>query len=143
MNRNTITKKICENCGKEYTAKSNNSKYCSEQCKRIVMRKQRTDRRNSNPIKKGFAEDIRMSYAFRCALCFWKSGSMENDGCELHHIKPVCEGGEHTQDNLILLCPNCHKLVHLGIIPNEILEAGNRRARDPKTSVPLAIIGAL
>jgi hypothetical protein len=31
---------------------------------------------------------------------------------EWHHIKPVSEGGEHSVDNLILLCSCHHKLVH-------------------------------
>ncbi len=31
-----------------------------------------------------------------------------------HHIFEFAEGGEHTADNLILLCPNCHRRVHKG-----------------------------
>lgn len=28
---------------------------------------------------------------------------------QVHHIIPVSEGGDNEQENLILLCPNCHK----------------------------------
>ncbi|MCB0392644.1 MAG: HNH endonuclease, partial [Bdellovibrionales bacterium] len=41
----------------------------------------------------------------------------------LHHKKPVSQGGEHSVDNLISLCPAHHELAHL------ILESG--RAKDP------------
>lgn len=32
---------------------------------------------------------------------------------EVHHIKPVSEGGQNFYDNLIPLCADCHKRVHL------------------------------
>ena len=35
---------------------------------------------------------------------------------QIHHIKPICEGGDNEEDNLIILCPNCHKSVHSGLI---------------------------
>lgn len=31
----------------------------------------------------------------------------------VHHIRPVSEGGLGAKDNLALLCPNCHSIVHL------------------------------
>ena len=33
---------------------------------------------------------------------------------DAHHIIPVCGGGKDTLSNLITLCPNCHRLVHIG-----------------------------
>lgn len=42
-------------------------------------------------------------------------------GCEIHHIKPLSEGGDNLSSNLILLCPNCHKQAHAGIISREQL----------------------
>jgi 5-methylcytosine-specific restriction endonuclease McrA len=30
---------------------------------------------------------------------------------EIHHIKPVNEGGNGWPDNLVHLCPNCHRVV--------------------------------
>lgn len=44
-------------------------------------------------------------------------------GCEIHHINPIAEGGDNSSENLILLCPNCHKKVHAGVIPKEQLLA--------------------
>jgi len=33
---------------------------------------------------------------------------------EVHHCKPLAEGGEDTTENALALCPNCHREVHHG-----------------------------
>lgn len=33
-------------------------------------------------------------------------------GTELHHRKLLSQGGEHTVENLILLCTHCHRWAH-------------------------------
>ncbi|MHB2155765.1 HNH endonuclease [Calditrichota bacterium GD2] len=33
---------------------------------------------------------------------------------EIHHIIPLSEGGSDTIDNVIALCPNCHRKRHYG-----------------------------
>ncbi|XXD08742.1 HNH endonuclease [Klebsiella sp. R445] len=33
---------------------------------------------------------------------------------EVHHIKPLSEGGLDTVENAIALCPNCHRQAHFG-----------------------------
>ena len=45
------------------------------------------------------------------------------NGLHIHHINEVSNGGEHTQDNVIILCPNSHNCVHLGIISGEQLNS--------------------
>lgn len=39
-----------------------------------------------------------------CAKCHRKT-----QGVEAHHIRPVGKGGDDTEDNLAVLCPNCHR----------------------------------
>jgi hypothetical protein len=41
---------------------------------------------------------------------------------ELHHIEWVKDGGGNGAENLIALCPNCHSLHTLGLIPREAIE---------------------
>ena len=47
------------------------------------------------------------------------NGTCEICGCnifpilEFHHIKMVCEGGNNDYDNIKLICPNCHSLIHI------------------------------
>ena len=43
-----------------------------------------------------------------CSVCGFHAGRI----LRLHHIIPVSEGGTNDASNLILLCPNCHDLVH-------------------------------
>jgi 5-methylcytosine-specific restriction enzyme A len=33
---------------------------------------------------------------------------------EVHHRKPLAEGGEDTIENAIAMCPNCHRKAHHG-----------------------------
>jgi len=47
-----------------------------------------------------------------CYFCKWNASS-----CDFHHIKPVHKGGLDTQDNLVKICPNCHRLMHRVVIP--------------------------
>lgn len=39
---------------------------------------------------------------------------------ELHHINMVSNGGSNIYDNIELLCPNCHSLLHILIKMNDI-----------------------
>ena len=47
----------------------------------------------------------------RCTIC--------KENCyDLHHINFLNDGGKTEYDNLIALCPNCHRRVHKENIPN-------------------------
>ena len=45
-----------------------------------------------------------------CELCYEKGILVPVD--EVHHIKPLSEGGTHDQGNLIALCKSCHAKIH-------------------------------
>ena len=47
----------------------------------------------------------------RCTIC-------QAPLLEIHHIKPLEQGGETTYENLIVLCPNCHTRVHKEDVPS-------------------------
>ena len=42
-----------------------------------------------------------------CSNCGWNESS-----CDIHHIIPRSKGGNNTDENLTILCPNCHRLAH-------------------------------
>jgi 5-methylcytosine-specific restriction endonuclease McrA len=42
-----------------------------------------------------------------CSNCGWDEAS-----CDIHHILPRSKGGKDADDNLAVLCPNCHRLAH-------------------------------
>ena len=50
-------------------------------------------------------------YATKCCLCGKKTGNLQR-----HHIKPKSEGGKDCIYNIIVLCKECHKKVHNGIL---------------------------
>ena len=39
----------------------------------------------------------------QCILCGW------NGPCDRHRVE---QGGEYIQSNVLVLCPNCHRLLH-------------------------------
>jgi hypothetical protein len=43
-----------------------------------------------------------------CKLCGWIGP------CDVHRIVPGAQGGWYTAGNMILICPNCHRLQHTG-----------------------------
>ena len=48
-----------------------------------------------------------------CSGCGWQMPfSINGDGLDIHHVKPVCKGGSDDISNLLLLCPNCHRVAH-------------------------------
>ena len=73
-------------------------------------------------------KEILKSYEYKCAICDWHLDNVTPNGktqvqggCDLHHITPWSEGGTNTKDNLILLCPNCHKMADNEVISKEEL----------------------
>lgn len=52
---------------------------------------------------------VKERHFFECAWCGEKL-------LERHHIVEFSKGGEHSEENLILLCPNCHTQTHKGEI---------------------------
>ena len=45
-----------------------------------------------------------------CELCFQRGIIVETE--EVHHKKPLSEGGTHDRSNLIALCKSCHSRIH-------------------------------
>ena len=56
---------------------------------------------------------LRQMYGHRCQLCGWSSGADYGaQVAEAHHIHWLSLGGADSLDNMMLLCPNHHRLVH-------------------------------
>lgn len=124
--------RVCKLCGKPIpeSRTSPNTKYCSLHCQRragltkdvrtkIIERGRRKSKLNRNLLQ---------AYG-GCAICgwsipSWKPGYERHEpsyGCHVHHIINVCDGGSEESHNLILLCPNCHKMAHVGLLSKEKL----------------------
>jgi 5-methylcytosine-specific restriction endonuclease McrA len=68
---------------------------------------------------------------------------MERDFCIMcgfdkfvdhHHLIPKAKGGMNNDDNLVLLCPNCHRAAHLGMLNPSDLRYRKRLA-EKKTAI--------
>lgn len=121
--------RICPVCGKEFFPKTN-KKYCCPKCARKAeTQKSIVNIRARSKIKSKQNPYLLYAYDFKCAICHWEipqdfsvATYSPQHGCEFHHIIPVSEGGENTEKNLILLCPNCHKLAHSGVLSRQELQ---------------------
>ena len=67
---------------------------------------------NANPW------DVADLWFSSCKICGWNKAR-----CEIHHIVYKGLGGDASRENLITLCPNCHKLTHLKKITVDELKA--------------------
>jgi hypothetical protein len=71
--------------------------------------------KQSRHIPSNISKEVKGKHFFECAWCGEKL-------TERHHIIEFSQGGKHSSENLILLCPNCHTQVHRNEInTNELL----------------------
>lgn len=96
------------------------SRFCEQHQKEENKRYEKYDRDPATRKRYGRAwKRIRDSYVKThpfCEECYKKGVLTEVE--EVHHKKPLSEGGTHDRDNLIALCKSCHARIHA--------ERGNR-----------------
>lgn len=104
-------KQICKHCGKEFMSSSKNAKYCSDSCKQKNYRaRQKSLSENGTSIKNYY----KVFENIPCELCSWDKTSRD-----LHHIIEVSNGGTNELNNLICVCPNCHRMIHNNLISED------------------------
>lgn len=114
--------KDCEICGKPfeyYPSGRKHARFCSLRCSRIGHSRDLAGRRKA-PYGHGVkAIRYRLTLLIggdKCFLCGWNEAS--NDVC---HIIPVKDGGKESIENMILLCPNHHRMFDRKLIQREHL----------------------
>lgn len=108
--------KKCINCNKET---SNRNKYCSLECQKeyeyiSYIDKWKTGKENGMRGKYQLSMHIKRylleKYNYECARCGWKKKNIYTGKIplEIEHI----DGNylNNNENNLIVLCPNCHSL---------------------------------
>lgn len=84
----------------------------TERTKRLVYENEKfawNKRRNRELMKgKPLRRFIRARAKDQCEICQFGFKAVLN----IHHIREVSRGGSSKPRNLILICPNCHSLVH-------------------------------
>jgi len=67
---------------------------------------------------------VLLSAESKCERCGWQGFEKTNGGyfLEVHHLKPLAEGGEDKIDNAVGVCPNCHRELHYGKNKEQLLK---------------------
>ena len=112
---------FCLNCGKKienpYGSKTN--KFCSIECRKEFVQKEYIERwkngeKSGLKGKYALSERIRQylfeKYNNSCQICGWNKVNEHtgNVPLQIHHIDGDCTNNK--EENLQLLCPNCHAL---------------------------------
>lgn len=115
-NRNHKLNKTCKICGKTINSRSN---FCSNTCFQEYKQQQQVENWRAGLIlgtkgQSGVATFIRTylknKYNNSCQLCGWNEVHpiTGNVPLQIHHIDGDCTNNK--EENLQLLCPNCHSL---------------------------------
>lgn len=81
---------------------------------------------NRPPIPEGVKRKLRQEAYFGCVKC----------GCpiiEYHHIEPWSMVKKHEADNLVVLCPNCHREANVGAYYKEQVIADKKEPFNKRT----------
>jgi hypothetical protein len=93
--------------------------YCSLTCKHIGQRAIMTGRRPNGGIYTSpatFRVIARQEFIDKCALCGWDQAP-----CDVCHIIARKDGGTDDIDNVVMLCPNHHRLFDRGQIDIDVI----------------------
>lgn len=111
---------VCEWCGSEITNKRRKS-CCSEECTmRFKIATSSVMYANTGSAS-GYRNHIFRRDDYTCQKCGTPHRLINENGIplpttdgelDLHHKKPVSQGGDDNPDNLITWCRNCHKEWH-------------------------------
>ncbi len=112
--RNAVPRKPKHPCAYPGCGRLTEKRYCEEHEKLTAKQYERYGRDPATRSRYGRAwKRIRDSYAKEhpfCELCYKKGLLVPME--QVHHIKPLAEGGDHSRDNLISLCASCHARIH-------------------------------
>ena len=117
VNKGTGKKYYCLNCGKELSGRS--KKFCDNHCQREYEYKEWVKRWKNNEesgisgeynISKNLRRYLLEKYNYKCSKCGWgeENPYTHNIPLEVEHI----DGNylNNSEENLTILCPNCHSL---------------------------------
>jgi 5-methylcytosine-specific restriction endonuclease McrA len=101
---------ICDHCKESFKTKTyhrnNRPKHCDD-CKRNVPHSKINDEISLLDISKRTIAKILKRANMGCSICGWHEAS-----CDIHHIIEKSKGGNDDSSNLVILCPNCHRISH-------------------------------
>ena len=68
---------------------------------------------NVRELDRSIGESLKMIYGYRCQMTGEYVGEQHGVSCvDAHHILPFVESLDNSTDNLMILSPNYHRIVH-------------------------------
>lgn len=100
---------VCDKCGKEFSTSKKRRSDRNIHCEECIQKRKHF---NENPetimeLSKRTISKILNRSRKGCSICGWNESI-----CDIHHIVERCKGGSDDIDNLIIVCPNCHRVIH-------------------------------
>jgi predicted nucleic acid-binding Zn ribbon protein len=143
--RSTNKEKVCLNCGKSFLmGKNTKGIFCSNKCQMEYKHKEyirlwKLGEKDGMSGPSGISSAIR-SYLFekynnKCQICGWgkENPHTHKVPLQIHHIDGNCTNNK--EENLQLLCPNCHSLTETFGGSNENSKRLDRRLKYVKTEI--------
>lgn len=130
---------ICKKCGNEFEPVSGLKSFCSLKCRNSREwswednRKKSLAAKNSDKVKKKKVVEKTVKslweLSHRTVSKILRRANVPCQCCgydraprDVHHILPRKQGGGNENSNLVILCPNCHREAHNGLISVEELK---------------------
>ena len=98
--------------------------------KRKGKKEVKIEKKKSPALTASQTRKLERKAGFKCEMC----GRKLTLTPDIHHIKPRAKGGSNRESNLIVLCPNCHRMVHEGQISQSKLRQEVSKRRKTKKS---------
>jgi len=138
----------CVLCGKQFTQKAANQKYCSYDCQlstwrdgeqltrrcRACGQEFRTWRKYQRYCSSECGQRYRQKYRDATSVpllkeyfvekydfrCQQCAGRFDFSHLHVHHIKPIALGGESCEENITVLCRTCHAKQHNNLMADYV-----------------------
>ncbi len=96
---------VCQKCGNEFYGKTKRKKYCSKECLKSVVERPDSIHHEHGSLHKLLKRNGLIKKCHDCGFDKYP------EILGIHHNDK--NGINHSSDNLIVLCPNCHSIRHL------------------------------
>ena len=110
-NKNRPISYICEICGERFERKTSIRKGRKITCNNCKNKAIHSNKDLQNLLEASSRTVSKILYRLKvpCSLCGWNKAT-----CDIHHIISKKAGGNNSNENLIIICPNCHREIHAG-----------------------------
>ena len=123
-----MDERICKVEGCNNVGEINKKKRSGKLYRRPICTRHRRIKYGQHPTDKDWVRKWKVKQEQKCKKCGWLGP------CDIHRIIPRTSGGRYVEENIELICPNCHRLEHI-----KEIKLGNKTRRNDL--IGLATVG--